>query len=60
MPNLQIIDFTYGRTGSCHDSTAWDDTRVVKEHNTLLEEGEFVWADSAYPVSALTTDNPQF
>ena len=36
LPNLQIIDFAYGHTGSTHDATAWEQTRLAKEHNTLL------------------------
>lgn len=51
LPNLQIIDFSYGYTGSTHDATAWEQTRLAQEHETLLQEGEWVWADSAYPVS---------
>jgi hypothetical protein len=51
LPNLRIIDFSYGHTGSTHDSTAWDETRLAQQHETLLDDGEFVWADSAYPVS---------
>ena len=35
---------------SVHDSTAWDQMRLSQEHDTILEDGEFVWADSAYPV----------
>ncbi|KAG2740584.1 hypothetical protein P692DRAFT_201667912, partial [Suillus brevipes Sb2] len=50
LPNLRIIDFSYGHTGSTHDSTAWDDTRLCQEHDTLLDDEEFVWADSAYPL----------
>lgn len=50
MPNLRIIDFGYGFTGSTHDSTAWERTRLPEEHETLLPGGEFIWADSAYPV----------
>jgi len=50
LPDLQIIDFAYGHTGSTHDATAWEQTRLAKEHGTLLGEGEWVWADSAYPV----------
>lgn len=50
MPNLQIIDVGYGFTGSTHDASAWEKTRLFKEHTTLLSEGEFVWGDSAYPV----------
>ncbi|KAF7372947.1 DDE Tnp4 domain-containing protein [Mycena sanguinolenta] len=48
LPNLRIIDFGYGYTGSTHDSTAWQGTRMAQEHGTLLEHGEFIWADSAY------------
>ncbi|KAF7349600.1 DDE Tnp4 domain-containing protein [Mycena sanguinolenta] len=48
LPNLRIIDFGYGYTGSTHDSTAWEGTRMAQEHQTLLEEEEFIWADSAY------------
>ncbi|KAF7372536.1 DDE Tnp4 domain-containing protein [Mycena venus] len=48
LPNLRIIDFGYGYTGSTHDSTAWEGTRLAKERETLLQNGEFIWADSAY------------
>jgi len=41
LPNLQIIDFSFGHTGSTHDSSAWEE---------LMEENEWVWADSAYAV----------
>jgi hypothetical protein len=51
LPNLRIIDFGYGYTGSTHDSMAWEGTRLAQEHTTLLEDGEFIWADSAYTVS---------
>jgi hypothetical protein len=50
LPNLRIIDFSYGHTGSTHDSTAWTHTRLAKDHEHLMEPGEWVWADSAYPV----------
>jgi hypothetical protein len=53
LPNLRIIDFGYGFTGSTHDSTAWEETRLAKEHETLLEDGEFIWADLAYTVRDL-------
>ena len=48
------MDFSYGHTGSAHDSTAWVGTRLAREHDTILEENEFVWADSAYPVSSVS------
>jgi len=51
LPNLQIIDFSYGHTGSAHDASAWESTRLALEREDLMEENEWVWADSAYPVS---------
>ncbi|KZT20121.1 hypothetical protein NEOLEDRAFT_1076361 [Neolentinus lepideus HHB14362 ss-1] len=50
LPNLQIIDFGYGYTGSTHDLTAWEATRIVQEHESVFEDDEFIWADSAYLV----------
>lgn len=51
LPNLRIVDFSYGHTGSTHDSTAWEGTHVAQDHESILEDGEWIWADSAYPVS---------
>ena len=59
LPNLQIIDFAYGHTGSMHDATAWEQTRLAKEHKTLLAEGEWVWVDSAYPVGESSQTHPK-
>ncbi|EKM58902.1 uncharacterized protein PHACADRAFT_63878, partial [Phanerochaete carnosa HHB-10118-sp] len=50
--NLRIVDFAYGHTGSTHDATAWEQTRIYQEHDALLEGQEFVWADSAYPIAS--------
>ncbi|KAL1937494.1 hypothetical protein VTO73DRAFT_13146 [Trametes versicolor] len=52
LPNLRIIDVSYGFTGSTHDSTAWDATRVARDHEELLAGKEFIWADSAYPIES--------
>lgn len=49
LPNLRIVDFSYGHCGSTHDATAWEQTWTAKHHDELLEEDEFIWADSAYP-----------
>ena len=49
-----IIDFGFGFTGSTHDSTTWEKTHVFEEHETIFEEGEFIWANSAYPVCTLS------
>lgn len=54
LPDLTIVDFSYGHVGSTHDATAWRDTRLMNEQETLMEAGEFIWADSAYPVSSYT------
>lgn len=58
LPNLRIIDFGYGHVGSTHDSTAWEGTQLAQEHEDLLEDGEWVWADSAYPVRDFTSLKP--
>lgn len=49
---MQIIDFSFGHTGSTHDASAWEATRLAQDREELMEENEWVWADSAYPVSA--------
>ncbi|KDQ16955.1 hypothetical protein BOTBODRAFT_106143 [Botryobasidium botryosum FD-172 SS1] len=51
LPNLRIIDVGFGHTGSTHDSTAWEDTYFAKNIESLLEEDEWIWVDSAYTVS---------
>ena len=43
-------------TGSAHDSTAWTGTHLASNHRSILEEGEWVWVDSAYPVSLFCVD----
>ncbi|KIJ41811.1 hypothetical protein M422DRAFT_255128 [Sphaerobolus stellatus SS14] len=48
-PNLQIIDYDVGLPGSQHNTTAWKETQIPHERLTLLEDGEWVWADTAYP-----------
>ena len=50
LPNLWIVDFSYGHTGNAHDSMAWNDTQLAQENDTIINDGECVWADSAYPV----------
>ena len=51
LPNLQIIDFSFGHTGSTHDASAWEATRLAQNQEELMEESEWVWADLAYPVN---------
>jgi hypothetical protein len=47
-PNLRIVDYGVGMPGSQHDSTAWEETKIPKDREGLLEGEEFVWADTAY------------
>ncbi|KAF8816578.1 hypothetical protein BYT27DRAFT_7220661 [Phlegmacium glaucopus] len=49
-PDLKIIDYGIGYPGSQHDATAWRETRLPPEHEQLFGPGDFVWADSAYPL----------
>lgn len=49
LPNLCIIDYGYGFTGSTHDVTAWGKTHIYAEHDNIFKENEFIWGDSAYP-----------
>ncbi|KAF8579997.1 hypothetical protein K439DRAFT_1358302, partial [Ramaria rubella] len=49
-PDLRIIDYGVGLPGSQHDATAWKETQVPREHETLLGRDEWVWADMAYPL----------
>ncbi|CAA7264516.1 unnamed protein product [Cyclocybe aegerita] len=49
-PDCQIIDYAVGLPGSQHDASAWEETRTFQHHSQLLEDGEWVWADSAYPL----------
>ncbi|KAF7291261.1 DDE Tnp4 domain-containing protein [Mycena indigotica] len=52
LPNLRIIDYVIGHTGSCHDSTAFAGSCVYRHHATLLTGREWIWADSVYPIEA--------
>ncbi|KAF8592799.1 hypothetical protein K439DRAFT_1610331 [Ramaria rubella] len=49
-PDLCIVDYGVGMPGSQHDSTAWLQTCIPQEHETLLSSVEWVWADTAYPL----------
>ncbi|KAI5830830.1 hypothetical protein K523DRAFT_271410 [Schizophyllum commune Tattone D] len=51
-PDLRIIDFGYGFTGSTHDSSAWTKTSFYQDPARYLQGNEFIWADSAYPPAA--------
>jgi hypothetical protein len=48
--NLLIVDYSLGHPGSVYDAWAFQSTRVYQEHATLLQDGHWIWADSAYPL----------
>jgi hypothetical protein len=48
--NLTFVDYGLGHTGSTHDSFAFQNTRIADSPTDFLEKGEWVWADSAYPL----------
>ncbi|KAG1758046.1 hypothetical protein EDB19DRAFT_1604169, partial [Suillus lakei] len=45
-----IIDFSYGHTRSTHDANTWQETFIAQNHDDILEDREFIWADPAYPI----------
>ncbi|KAG2343098.1 hypothetical protein BDR05DRAFT_885085 [Suillus weaverae] len=48
--NLLIVDYSLGHPGSVHDAFAFRSTHLYEEHNDLLPDDHWVWADSAYPL----------
>src|SRR6267154_4496198 len=52
LPNLRIIDYVIGHCGSTHNSTAFQDSHTVLKKQRLIGPGEWIWADSAYPIEA--------
>ncbi|KAF9503365.1 hypothetical protein BS47DRAFT_1402480 [Hydnum rufescens UP504] len=47
MPNLRIIDYVLGPTGSMHDS-AFELSDMAKNSAAWFSDHEWVWGDSAY------------
>ncbi|KAE8209084.1 hypothetical protein CF327_g6882, partial [Tilletia walkeri] len=45
---MNIIDFSVGRTGSRCDSVAFEDTRLAQHHKDMLGDGEWCWGDAGY------------
>jgi len=51
LPNLLVIvDYAIGHTGSVHDTLAFQNTCIFKEHDHILASNKWVWADMAYPI----------
>ncbi|KAG2054140.1 hypothetical protein BDR06DRAFT_1051082 [Suillus hirtellus] len=48
--NLTIVDYSLGHTGSAHDAYTFHSTHVYQNHQTLLGNNHWIWADSAYPI----------
>ncbi|KAG8957816.1 hypothetical protein FRC05_009569 [Tulasnella sp. 425] len=49
--NLRIIDYVTGFCGSAHDSAVFQYSAISLYPNWFFEDGEFMWADSAYTLS---------
>ncbi|KIK17976.1 hypothetical protein PISMIDRAFT_30623 [Pisolithus microcarpus 441] len=49
-PDLCIVDYSVGLPGSWHDASAFAETCIFHEHDVLLEEGEWLFVDTAYPL----------
>jgi hypothetical protein len=45
---LKIIDYAVGFVGSRNDASSWKETCLYKDHDKLLEPGEWCWGDSGY------------
>ncbi|KAG2052985.1 hypothetical protein BDR06DRAFT_982940 [Suillus hirtellus] len=48
--NLTIVDYSLGHTGSAHDAYTFRSTHIYQNHQTLLGNNHWIWADSAYPI----------
>lgn len=48
--NLLIGNYSVGHVGSTHDAYTFQSTWLYREHADLLDDDNWVWADSAYPV----------
>ncbi|EGN93330.1 hypothetical protein SERLA73DRAFT_24708, partial [Serpula lacrymans var. lacrymans S7.3] len=48
--NLCVIDYSLRHTGSVHDLYVFESTQITRDKTMFLEDGEWMWADSAYPV----------
>lgn len=52
LPDLTIIDYVVGHTGSTHDNWAFQDSLAVLNSRNLFTEEEFMWGDSAYALTS--------
>ncbi|KAG2073943.1 hypothetical protein BDR04DRAFT_1009589 [Suillus decipiens] len=48
--NLLIVDYSIGHVGSALDAYAFHLTCVFKDHEALLGDDHWIWANSAYPL----------
>ncbi|KAG2060974.1 hypothetical protein BDR06DRAFT_979248 [Suillus hirtellus] len=48
--NCQTFDYSLGHTGSAHDAYTFRSTHIYQNHQTLLGNNHWIWADSAYPI----------
>lgn len=48
---MRIFDIVVGLPGSVHDASAWKMSAIYRNNEAYLAPGEWIWADSAYPIS---------
>jgi hypothetical protein len=46
--NLKIVDYSIAIPGSIHDASAFQRTRTARHPEQFFNNGEWLWADSAY------------
>ena len=51
LPNMHVINYVLGPPGSTHDSMSFKESHAWKESGHLFQDGEWLWADSAYPLT---------
>ncbi|KAG2335920.1 hypothetical protein BDR05DRAFT_978879 [Suillus weaverae] len=48
--NLLIVNYSIGHVGSAHDAYAFHSTCIYQDHEALLGDDHWIWANSAYPL----------
>src|SRR5258708_11947857 len=51
LPNMHVINYVLGPLGSTHNSMSFKELYAWKESSRLFHDGEWLWVDSAYPLT---------
>ncbi|KIK81782.1 hypothetical protein PAXRUDRAFT_63649, partial [Paxillus rubicundulus Ve08.2h10] len=49
--NMSISSLLLCHPGSAHDAHAFQNMHIYEEHDTLLAQDEWIWEDSAFPLT---------